>query len=335
MINSVRNTVLAIANKNNYGYIAPQDFNLYAQQAQMDLFEDYFYQYNSWIVKQNQRVSGTGYADIVKGLVEVIDSFSITKGLIKQANNLYFLPEDYYFISKINYYPNFIVSGINNLNTVVNQVGDSTATFITSGVKVGQLIFNTSSGSTYAGFSAYVVSVDSQTQLTLNTNIFPVANPAAASGNTFAVITTAGIVEVERVNQNKIFYLNNSPLTAPSTGYPAYVLGGATSNIIGESTTGKMGNSIMVYPDTITTEGTIIAQYVRYPIPPNWTYATLSNGTPLFNSAAIDYQDFELPLSDEPGIVAKICQYIGIEIREADVYQFGQAQIQEENQTQG
>ena len=41
-INDVRNTVLAIANKNNYGYISPQDFNLYAKQAQLDMFEDYF-----------------------------------------------------------------------------------------------------------------------------------------------------------------------------------------------------------------------------------------------------------------------------------------------------
>ena len=336
MINSVRNTVLAIANKNNYGYISPQDFNLYAQQAQMDMFEDYFYQYNNWIVKQNQRVSGTGYADIVKSLVEVIDEFSVTKGLLKQGNSMYFLPDDYYFISKINHYPNFIVSGTNNLNTVFNQVSDSNSTFITSGVLPGQIIVNTTSGSTYKGFSAYVVSVDSQTQLTLSTNILPVADPAAASGNTFSIFTTTGIVEAERVNQNKIFYLNNSPLTAPSAGYPAYVLGGATTNITGVSTTGKVGNSITVYPTTLTTEGSMIAEYVRYPLPPNWTYATiLSGGAPVFNSAAADYQDFELPLSDEPGIVAKICQYIGVEIREAEVFQFGQSQIAEENQTQG
>ena len=62
-INEVRNTVLAIANKNNYGYISPADFNLYAQQAQMDMFEDYFYSYNSQIVKENMRQSGTGYAE--------------------------------------------------------------------------------------------------------------------------------------------------------------------------------------------------------------------------------------------------------------------------------
>jgi hypothetical protein len=332
MINSVRNTVLAIANKNNYGYIAPQDFNLYAQQAQMDLFEDYFYQYNSWIVKQNQRVSGTGYADIVKSLIEVIDSFSVTKGLIQQGNNFYFLPNDYYFISKINYYPNVIDNGVTTAVGVANQLTDIAAFFQNSNiVKPGQIVTNTTSTSIYAGFSAYVISVDSQSQLTLSSTIFDIGGVA---GDSYAIATTAGIVEAERVNQNKIFYLNNSPLTSPSTGYPAYVLGGATSSIIGKATTGKLGNSISVYPDTIITPGSMLAEYVRYPLPPNWTYATLVNGTPLFNSAAADYQDFELPLSDEPGIVAKICQYIGIEIRESEVYQFGQQEIAEDNQTQ-
>jgi len=39
-------------------------------------------------------------------------------------------------------------------------------------------------------------------------------------------------------------------------------------------------------------------------------------------------------LSDEPGIVAKICQYVGIEIRESDVYEFGKSEIVEDNQIQ-
>ena len=73
MINSVRNTILAILNKNNYGYISPADFNLFAKQAQLDIFDDYFYQYNQLINKENARLSGTGYADIRKGYEEVID----------------------------------------------------------------------------------------------------------------------------------------------------------------------------------------------------------------------------------------------------------------------
>jgi hypothetical protein len=107
MINSVRNTVLAILNKNNYGYISPQDFNLFAKQAQLDIFDDYFYQYNQLINKENARLSGTGYANITKGYEEVIDMFSETKTLTQNLLNQYFLPsqtttsDDYYLINKV------------------------------------------------------------------------------------------------------------------------------------------------------------------------------------------------------------------------------------------
>ena len=83
MINSVRNTVLSVLNKNNYGYISPNDFNLFAKQAQLDVFENYFYRYNFQIQKENGRQSGTGYADIKKQYEEVIDSFSKISTLTK------------------------------------------------------------------------------------------------------------------------------------------------------------------------------------------------------------------------------------------------------------
>ena len=101
MINSVRNTVLAIINKNNYGYISPADFNLFAKQAQLDIFDEYFYNYNRQINEENARVSGTGYADIKKGYEEVIDTFSVTAQLTQDAANVYTMPADYYLINKI------------------------------------------------------------------------------------------------------------------------------------------------------------------------------------------------------------------------------------------
>ena len=67
--------------------------------------KNYFYQYNSWLNKENQRISGTGYANIVKGLEEVIDSFSAqvfldqTVANLDQANK-YELPADYYLLIK-------------------------------------------------------------------------------------------------------------------------------------------------------------------------------------------------------------------------------------------
>ena len=107
MINEVRQTVLAILNKNNYGYISPGDFNLYAEQAQLDLFEDYFYAYNYQNNIENSRTSGTGYADIKKGYEEVIDFFSVTLPLTQNAANVFFMPSqvttgsDYYLINKV------------------------------------------------------------------------------------------------------------------------------------------------------------------------------------------------------------------------------------------
>lgn len=107
MIDSVRRTVLSILNKNNYGYISPADFNLYAKQAQLDIFDDYFKDYNYQVNKENARTSGTGYADIKKQYEEVIDGLSETKFLTQDALNSFFLPsqittgDDYYLINKV------------------------------------------------------------------------------------------------------------------------------------------------------------------------------------------------------------------------------------------
>jgi len=42
-VDSVYQKVLAIANKEQRGYITPQEFNLFAKQAQLDILEQYFY----------------------------------------------------------------------------------------------------------------------------------------------------------------------------------------------------------------------------------------------------------------------------------------------------
>ena len=46
LANTVYQRVLAIANKEQRGYITPQEFNLLANQAQLEIFEQYFYDIN-------------------------------------------------------------------------------------------------------------------------------------------------------------------------------------------------------------------------------------------------------------------------------------------------
>jgi len=239
MINSVRTTVLAIANKNNFGYISPNDFNLYAKQAQLDLFEDYFYAYNAQIRKENARQSGTGYANITEGLAEVIDSFSVLETLsnaVGNVSNVYQVPNYYY---------------INSLTRISGR---------------------------------------------------------------------EALSEIEKVSQTKYYALQMSNLTKPTEDYPVYVLDDA---------------NITVYPDTISGNGVVSCSYIRYPRDPKWTYIDIASGEPVFDATASDYQDFELPLSDEPSLIMKILQYAGVSIREKDLVAFANnEELKEQQQEQ-
>jgi hypothetical protein len=93
MINSVRNTVMSILNKNNYGYLSPSDFNLFAKQAQMDIFTDYFHQLNYQINKENARLVATGLTDISKQYKESIERFIVPPvALTYVSDNIFTAP---------------------------------------------------------------------------------------------------------------------------------------------------------------------------------------------------------------------------------------------------
>ena len=51
-IDTVYQTVQSLANKEQRGYITPQEFNLFANQAQLDIFEQYFYDLNAQIANR-------------------------------------------------------------------------------------------------------------------------------------------------------------------------------------------------------------------------------------------------------------------------------------------
>jgi len=106
MIKEVRNTVLSILNKNNNGYLTPEEFNLFANQAQLEVFEGYFFSLANWKKKQNQRMSGENYADIVKEMEEVLDTFTVSSTLTHVANGKFTLPNDWYTLLKAEVVPN-------------------------------------------------------------------------------------------------------------------------------------------------------------------------------------------------------------------------------------
>lgn len=104
MIDSVRSTVLSIISKDNRGYITPFEFNLFAKQAQLEIFEGLFYTYSNSVNKQNAHLHNNGYTDIPKQIEEAIDIFSFYDILTYNSiNGKYNIPSDSYMLNTVIY----------------------------------------------------------------------------------------------------------------------------------------------------------------------------------------------------------------------------------------
>ena len=82
-VNKVYQTVLAIANKEQRGYVTPQEFNLFAEQAQLDIVQQYFYDLNQF--KRNPG-NKSKTADVDTILEEKITYLRKTRNLTISSN---------------------------------------------------------------------------------------------------------------------------------------------------------------------------------------------------------------------------------------------------------
>jgi|14BtaG_2_1085337.scaffolds.fasta_scaffold74286_1 hypothetical protein len=102
-IDTVYQKVLAFANKEQRGYVTPQEFNLFANQAQFEIFEQYFYDTN-----QFRRIPGndTVYADVDDMLEEKLQIFenvdvNSTINTYSVSSGVSTLPDYIYRVSKV------------------------------------------------------------------------------------------------------------------------------------------------------------------------------------------------------------------------------------------
>tara|TARA_R110002126_G_scaffold213685_1_gene360139 strand:- start:382 stop:1086 length:705 start_codon:yes stop_codon:yes gene_type:complete len=89
-IDTVYQRVLAFANKEQRGYITPQEFNLFANQAQMEIFEQYFYDKKEVSKKPGNE---TSYSDPTKMLAEKIQIFERGPVSLTQVGSMHQYPD--------------------------------------------------------------------------------------------------------------------------------------------------------------------------------------------------------------------------------------------------
>tara|TARA_Y100000589_G_C27157133_1_gene631267 strand:- start:200 stop:943 length:744 start_codon:yes stop_codon:yes gene_type:complete len=155
-------------------------------------------------------------------------------------------------------------------------------------------------------------------------NITTTINP---TGNEFYKLGTViynNNTEVQKVQPNDLLYVNNSPLTAPTSKYPLYTL-----------TNGVITTSPQLSDITFT--------YLRKPKDVVWAYY-IDNATggylwdgngvpPLPHTGpfpASGSQDFELHETEQTELVIKILMYSGVIIRDPQVVQTAAGMDQQE-----
>jgi len=108
-IDTVYQRVLAFANKEQRGYITPQEFNLYANQAQIEIYEQYHYDVNNFEMRDASYNLNSDTTALTRQKLDffIIREITATVGTYVTAANPSgkILPEYIYRLSRV-YTPN-------------------------------------------------------------------------------------------------------------------------------------------------------------------------------------------------------------------------------------
>lgn len=292
-IDRVYGTVLTLVNKEGLGYITPQEFNLYANQAQMEIFEKYFYDEYREAAKPN--LPATYYRD---NLTEKIAIFNREDYLteVDDGGGIWKFEAPSISNPKKSGGASFtIVAGTNNVYTL----GSSMNSINTNNIRV----FEDANG-TDEFTGEYEVFQRNGTRMiystaTLTDKYALEVEPGSTKYEAYKLISLfyqgVNITEVDRTT---ISHMLRSPLTQPTTSQPVF-------HRVNESA-GPLSD-VRVYPYGVDS---VSAYYIRKPKDVTWA---VDDG---------DKVDFELHSSEFPELVIKILAYAGVTINRADIAQF-------------
>lgn len=118
MIDLVYKTLLTIINKENQGYVSPTEFNILANNVQMEIFRNYFEDSNKDKNRENRGLTNRGYANLDFNQRQMIQQFAESDTLTL-ATDRFNLPTDLYFIED-----NGVISGDNEEypNRVIDEI---------------------------------------------------------------------------------------------------------------------------------------------------------------------------------------------------------------------
>jgi len=296
-VDQVYRTVLLIMNKEQRGYLTPDDFNKIGTQVQLEMFNEYFEELNQQTrVPQNENE----YADRVKNIEEKLAPFKTIPTSVTYNSDYFNLPTT---SSLVGQEPFTTISGQQVYNFTVlpaSSVISGTIEAFLNGVKITQNVdYTLSSGGSFI----QLINIPSDGD-TLQVNLYQ---------DDFYKIGTViynDEKEVELIERNDFLRVNMSPLTRPTTSFPVYIF---------------ENNKLYVKPVSITSD--IKVSYLKKPANINWGFTSNGDGYIYDPSTTVD---FLLQPTEQTSVVTRILLYAGIVIKNPQLIQIAASQIQSE-----
>ena len=157
-VDTVYQRVLAILNKENRGYVTPQEFNLFANQAQLEVFEQYFFDLNQY---NRLPKNDTEYSDLPKLINEKLSKFKKSASVSYMTDHFH-LPSDLHKLGTVIYNNTTPVEEIDKKNLLEYQLSKLTAPTINNPVYI-QNIDNTSA---HWGINVFPTSINANVSIT-------------------------------------------------------------------------------------------------------------------------------------------------------------------------
>tara|TARA_R110000796_G_scaffold5652_8_gene20826 strand:- start:4684 stop:5679 length:996 start_codon:yes stop_codon:yes gene_type:complete len=321
-VNTVYTTVLSILNKEQRGYITPEEFNKLGTQVQLEIFENYFEDLN-----QQLRVPQTDseYANRQKNIDNCISIF-------KTIGNTTYVQTGSTTALAITAAGTGYADSLTGIATTYagSGTGLTVSVLVNASNNVTSVqIENPGSGYT-AGDVVIISAGNNNATLTLTVSNSPAYFLPPSNLHRIGAVIYKDEKELQRVERNDFLNINLSPLTKPTTKFPVYLYEQAIQNTTG----GNTGQThLFVKPTTIVTAADITVSYIRKPADITWAFQQLGGGTwtsgPYIYNAAGSTQ-FELDDTEQTEVILRILAYAGVIIRDPQIVQAAAQAVQAE-----
>ena len=333
-VNTVYTTVLSILNKEQRGYLTPVEFNKLATQVQLEIFENFFEDYNQYIRMPKTDVEFASRMDHIR---EEFQVFEKTANASAVAINVYTQPTDLHrfgsaFYTKGTNSPEIgILSKRDYQQQILSPLLQPTTNFPVATYKEDKLtVFPAVAGPVVADVSFNYIrkpldprwgySVGSLGQYIYDSTVYGVS----LINNTGSLLSS---ITTNPTNKN----------AATTTSVTQSATSGVGVNLAVTITTTGGGGTSTVSAVSVTTPGT------GYEIGDTVTFAGASfgggvGGDLIITLTASDFNsgssygstNFEISDSQQTECILKILQYAGVIIRDPNIVQAAQQELMQD-----